>query len=144
MFSGGNQSTKETSKNGGLSSSVNIIGEGTSIQGDINSNGDIRVDGKITGTIVSKAKVAVGPTGEVIGDIVCKNADISGKIKGKINISELLFLKSTSVLEGSVKTEKLVIESGAKFNGDCKMGKVANMSDVKDASHDSTVKKEAV
>ncbi len=143
MFNG-NQSNKDINKNTTItnSSSVNIIGEGTEIKGDINSNGDIRIDGKIHGKIFSKAKVVIGTTGEVNGDITCCNADISGKIDGEIKVQELLFLKSTSCIEGQITTEKLVIESGAEFNGECKMG-AGNVNE-KLIDKDHPLKKEAV
>src|SRR5205085_11695269 len=77
-------------------SSINLIGNGTTIEGDIRSNGDLRIDGTVHGNVYSKAKVVVGSTGMVEGDINCQNADISGTVKGKSSINELLFLKATS------------------------------------------------
>ena len=122
-----NNTTKENNpkagKNGTLgSSSVNLIGTGTFIEGEIKSEGDIRIDGKINGTITSQAKVVVGSTGQINGDMVCQNADISGKITGKLVVGEFLFLKSSAVIEGDITTNKLVVEAGAKFNGSCQMG----------------------
>ena len=103
-------------------SAVNIIGAGTQIEGEIRSENDIRVDGKVKGTVTSKSKIAVGSTGIVDGDLVCENADISGKVFGKVEVSDMLFLKSTGYLEGDIVTGKLVVEAGARFTGSCKMG----------------------
>ena len=74
------------------------------------------------GTVTSKAKIVVGITGSIEGDLICENADISGKIFGSIEVNELLFMKSTSYLEGDITTTKFVVEAGAKFNGNCRMG----------------------
>jgi cytoskeletal protein CcmA (bactofilin family) len=106
------------------SPSVNIIGAGTFIEGDINSNGDMRIDGSLTGTINVKGKLVVGPTGSVEGEIICQNADISGTVKGKIGVAELLSLKSSSKLNGDIITNKIAIEPGAVFSGSCSMGGV--------------------
>src|SRR4051812_35230880 len=103
------------------SSSINLIGAGTVIEGDIRSNGDIRIDGTISGNVYSKAKVVLGATGVVEGDINSQSADISGSIKGKIAISELLFLKASAKITGDIVTGKLIVEVGASFTGSCNM-----------------------
>ena len=103
-------------------SSINLIGNGTVIEGDIRSNGDIRIDGSVVGNVYSKAKVVIGATGQVEGNINSQNADVSGTIKGKSTVAELLFLKASSKLNGDIVTGKLVVEVGATFTGSCNMG----------------------
>lgn len=100
---------------------INIIGSGTDVTGDIISNGDIRIDGNVKGKIVSKAKVVIGASSVIDGDIEAQNADISGKINGKITVNETLFLKPTANINGDIVVNKLVVESGAEFNGKCSM-----------------------
>jgi cytoskeletal protein CcmA (bactofilin family) len=101
--------------------SINLLGTGTIVKGNITSNGDMRIDGTLIGSIQSKGKVVVGPTGVVEGEIVCQNADLSGNVKAQVTVTELMTLKSTSRLIGDVKTSKLAIEPGALFTGSCKM-----------------------
>ena len=103
------------------SPSINLLGTGTSIKGDIKSNGDFRIDGSLVGSIHSKGKVIIGTTGKVDGEIICQNADISGEVKARVTVAELLSLKATSKISGDVTTNKLAIESGAKFSGSCNM-----------------------
>ena len=92
---------------------------------DINSNGDIRIDGTLKGSIKTEGKVVLGKEGVVEGDVVCQNADISGTIKAKITVSNLLSLKKeTAKLNGDIVTNKLSIEPGAEFTGSCSMGAV--------------------
>jgi len=102
--------------------SVNIIGAGTSIVGDVISNGDMRIDGSLNGTIQVKGKLVVGPSGSIQGEVLCQNADVSGSIKGKISVAELLSLKASSKLNGDIITNKIAIEPGAIFSGSCSMG----------------------
>ncbi len=106
--------------------SVNIIGNGTDIKGNIKSNGDLRIDGFIKGTIQASGKVVVGSTGRVEGEINCQNADISGEVKAHIKVTELLSLKANAVVSGDILTNKLAIEPGAVFTGACKMGNQEN------------------
>jgi len=101
---------------------MNQFGQGTVLKGDITTEGDIRIDGKVFGSITSKAKTVVGATGMVEGDIVCQNAYIDGRVNGNIEVSELLILSKTALVEGNIIIKKLVVEEGAKFNGRCSMG----------------------
>jgi len=103
-------------------SSINLIGAGTVIEGEVKSSGDIRIDGTVIGTVHSKSKIVIGNTGRIDGDMYCQNADISGMIKGKSNVNEMLFLKSTGNIKGDIHTGKLVVEVGASFTGNCNMG----------------------
>ena len=99
----------------------NIIGNGTIIKGEIESNGDIRIDGKVVGTLKSTGKIVLGQNGVIEGDVYCKQADLSGHVKGKLIVDELTSMKSTSNIEGELTTKQLYIEIGAKFNGKCEM-----------------------
>ena len=99
----------------------NLIGNGTTIKGEVMASGDIRIDGTIIGTMKSNGKVVIGQQGIVEGDIICKSADISGRVKGTIRVEELTSLKSTSRLEVELFTKQLFIEVGAIFTGRCDM-----------------------
>ena len=103
---------------------LNRIVEGTHIEGDIKSDSNIRIDGYVKGTINVKGRLVLGPTGKIDWNIYCKNADIEGKLNGIIEVDELLSLKSTAKLQGEISTNKLSIEPGAIFSGNCKMGAV--------------------
>jgi cytoskeletal protein CcmA (bactofilin family) len=103
---------------------LNRIVEGTIIEGDIKSDSNIRIDGYVKGTITVKGRLVLGPTGKIDGNIFCKNADLEGKLNGMIEVDELLSLKTTAKLQGEISTNKLSIEPGAIFSGNCKMGAV--------------------
>ena len=101
--------------------SHNTITVGTEITGDIVSNGDMRLDGVLNGNLTAKGKLVVGESGKVKGVINCKNSDIYGLVEGKLNVSELLALKSTAQINGDIVTNRLAIEPGCRFTGNCKM-----------------------
>jgi cytoskeletal protein CcmA (bactofilin family) len=100
---------------------TNRIVEGTIIKGDIISKADFRLDGELIGNFQSQEKIVIGPTGSVIGDIECKNADIEGKFIGKIKVLELLNVKDSAVIQGEVTVGKLSVEPGADFSASCVM-----------------------
>ncbi|MEP2669984.1 MAG: polymer-forming cytoskeletal protein [Cyclobacteriaceae bacterium] len=112
-----------------ISNSTNTIGKGTVLEGNIETYGNIRIEGKVIGNIKSKSKIALGNSSQVEGNIIAQNADLEGEVKGKIEISEMLILKATAVVHGDIVTGKLVVEPGAVFNGTCKMG--AAVRDIK-------------
>ena len=120
-------------------SSINLIGNGTTISGDINSNGDVRIDGTLKGNISISGKLVVGTSGNIEGNIVCQNADISGEIHGKVTVTELLTLKSSAKLLGDIETGKLFIEVGATFTGYTNMGAVVkNITNVSEKRQAAT------
>lgn len=126
MFSGLNESQKKRA----MIETVNTIGAGTIITGDIQSKGDVRIDGNLKGSVNTTGKLVLGKEGVIEGDVVCNNADISGTLKAKITVSQLLLLKTTAKLTGDISTNKLSIEPGAAFTGSCSMGAV--IKDIKE------------
>ena len=100
---------------------TNRIVEGTVIKGDIFSQADFRLDGELIGNFQSKGKIVIGPAGSVTGDVVCKNADIEGRFNGKIQVVEILNLKSKASIHGEVVCGKLSVEPGAEFSASCVM-----------------------
>ncbi len=140
MFIKKKTDTKMAKSNEAEHTSINLIGTGTTINGEIKSNGDIRIDGTVIGQVFSKGKIVVGNTGTVEGEVYCQNADFSGNIKAKVEVSELLSLKATSRLRGEIVTNKLSIEPGARFTGTCTMDKTPE-TDVKLVSKENQEKK---
>ena len=101
---------------------LNKIVENTRIVGDIDSQNNMRVDGKIKGTLKVKGKLVLGVNGLIEGEIHCENAEIEGTINGNIQVSGLLSLKSTSKIQGDITSQKLSMEAGALHNGKTSMG----------------------
>lgn len=99
----------------------NSIAFGTSLKGDVSSNGDFRVDGEIEGTLKCEGKLVLGQQGKIVGEVVCVNAEILGSFNGKLSVEQLLSLKATAKVDGEVTTGKVSIEPGAHFNGSCSM-----------------------
>ena len=112
-------------KNGSNSSmeafSINSIGLGSSISGDIVAKNDMRIDGYLKGNIQCDARIIIGESGNVEGSIICVSAIIQGKLEGKLDVSDTLEVNSTAVITGEISTGKLIVENGAVFNVRCAM-----------------------
>lgn len=136
----GNNTSKETKKDiTELSNAETRIGKGAVLDGNIETYGPVRLDGKIVGNIKSKSRVVLGETSALQGSILAQNAEISGEVKGLVEIADLLTLKSTAVINGDIVCNKLIVEAGAVFNGGCKMGnmvKEIKINDTKKNTHD--------
>ncbi|MFZ4058327.1 MAG: bactofilin family protein [Ferruginibacter sp.] len=114
-----NPKTRSTEPSTG---STTIIGAGTTITGNIQSLGDIRIDGTLVGNLSSTAKVLVGNEGVIQGNLKAEQADILGKVTGEVRVKDLLQLKEKCIVQGDIYTGKLQVEPSATFNGNCHMG----------------------
>jgi cytoskeletal protein CcmA (bactofilin family) len=126
-----------------ISSSSNTISKDTSIDGNVETSGNLRIEGKIKGNIRARSKVVLGTSGEVEGKVYAQTADIEGTIKGTVQVEGMLTLKSTANIKGDINTGKLAMEAGAVFDGKCKMGSFKNPEDLKSKAsethkHDAT------
>jgi len=110
------------------SHSLNSLVQGTVVEGSVTSESDIRVDGTIKGKLLCNAKVIIGPTGFVEGEIKCQNAVIEGKFEGNLEVAELLNIRESASISGEIITNKLSIQSGAVFDASCTMGGVKKSS----------------
>ncbi len=104
------------------SSSINTIVVGTSIEGTIDTQNDIRIDGKVDGTLTCAGKLIIGPDGKVEGDANCQNAVIEGQFRGNLTVTDILDVRENASVVGEIKTGKLLVQNGATFNGNCDMG----------------------
>lgn len=117
----------------------NRIEKNTKIKGEIISEADFRIDGKLDGNVKTSGKVVIGKDGYIHGKVECVNADIEGSFNGELLVSDLLSLKSSAVIEGTVAVTKLAVEPGATFNASCTMkGKGGSLSGSKPSSASSS------
>ena len=107
---------------------LNIINSGTSLNGDIKSEGDLRIDGTIHGNVEVKTKLVLGPSSSIDGNITAQHCDISGIVNGNISVSELLSIKASAKISGDISSSKLIIEAGAEFNGKSSMNVASRVS----------------
>lgn len=111
----------KTVTNEPVTPTINIIAAGTLINGDIKANGDIRVDGQVIGNLIAQGRIVIGGSGQVEGEIHCQSGDFSGEVQGKVYVSELLSIRASASITGDIQTQKISIEPGAVFTGNCSM-----------------------
>lgn len=99
-----------------------VIAEGTNLEGTVNSNTNIRVDGSIKGILNCQDKLVMGETGNIEGTISTKDAIIMGTFKGDITVNGTLHLKSSAILHGDIVAQFLIVDEGAEYFGSCTIG----------------------
>ncbi|MDR0660456.1 MAG: polymer-forming cytoskeletal protein [Prevotellaceae bacterium] len=105
---------------------INRISEGTTIVGSVNAKGYLRIDGRVEGTITATGKGVIGNTGYIKGDLTVSTLDMMGYVEGNLIISDIIMMKSSAAVDGNVFAGKLLVESGARLNGHCLIGKKEN------------------
>jgi len=115
---------------------ISIIGPGMKVIGDCITDGTMRVEGKVEGSIKAGKAVVVGKEGSVEGNIETQDAVISGKVNGTINAASRLELQSTCRIDGEVYVRRMQLEEGAILNGRVHMGetKVPDVASTKSQS----------
>ena len=101
---------------------INLIAEGTEVEGTLKASDDLRVSGVIVGTLHVDGKAILAEEGKLDGDLHATDADIAGTVEGNLHISGRLVVKGTAHIKGTIRTKRLIVEEGAEFDGQCEMG----------------------
>jgi cytoskeletal protein CcmA (bactofilin family) len=113
------------------SPTLNVISEGTKIEGTINSEKDIRIAGRVDGEAICNGKIIITNTAHIEGDLVSADADITGTVQGKLKISNKLTLRESAVIGGDIHAKILIVEEGAQINGNCNTGNSTEKNNAK-------------
>ena len=101
---------------------ISIIGPGMTIVGNLETDGTVRIEGTVEGSIKAGKAVVIGKQGIVTGDISTQDAVISGRVEGTLVAASRLELQATCHIEGEVHTRRMQLEEGAVLNGNVHMG----------------------
>jgi cytoskeletal protein CcmA (bactofilin family) len=133
---------KSTSYEGTRSEEATVISKGVKIEGKLSCSGNIRLDGEVQGDISSQGVVIVGENGKVNGQINADSITIGGRVTGTVKAKDKVVLEAKANLKGDIITKTMVVEAGAIFNGNTKMGESGNIGSPVETSkpQDSIVK----
>ena len=105
---------------GGLS----IIGVGMTIIGDVVTDGVVKVEGTVKGSVRASQQILLAPGGMVEGDLETKEAIIGGEVRGTVRAEDRVEVQASSVVTGDIVTARIAILEGGQVNGEIKMGAV--------------------
>lgn len=101
---------------------ISIIGPGMTIVGDCQTDGTVRIEGSVEGSVTAGKAIVIGKQGRVAGDVVTQDAVISGAVEGTVTAASRLELQATCRIDGEVHTRRMQLEEGAVLNGNVVMG----------------------
>ena len=91
------------------------------IDGELKSNGNIRIDGIVSGKVQTSQDLMVGPSAQIDADLIANNAMIAGVVKGNVTVRNALTVASTGRILGNISCSRISIADGALFVGNCRM-----------------------
>lgn len=109
---------------GGGGGTISIIAPGTRVVGDCETDGTLRIEGTVEGTVRAAKAVVVGKDGVVKGDIATQDAVIGGHVTGTVVAESRLELQATCVIDGEIRARRIKLDEGGKVNGQVQMGEV--------------------
>jgi cytoskeletal protein CcmA (bactofilin family) len=107
---------------------ISIIGPGMRVIGDCLTDGTLRVEGSVEGTVRAGKAVVLGKDGVIDGDVVTQDAVIGGRVTGSITAESRLELQATCVIEGQIRARRIKLDEGGKVNGTVQIGDVASQA----------------
>lgn len=123
MFGGKDKNADTTSSTPGPSGGLNSLVKDTHVEGTIRTASDFRIEGTLVGSLDCQAKLIIGGSGNVNGEVTCKTAMIEGSFEGSLVVTDLLEVRETARVNGEIAYGKLKIDAGAQLTGQLRQGK---------------------
>lgn len=102
---------------------VSIVGSGVRIDGDIHVEGDVRVGGRINGSVNVQERIVMAAEGVILGGIEAGEGDIAGTVEGDVRTRGRLVVRKSASILGQITADQLVVEEGAAISGNCQVGR---------------------
>ena len=113
-----------------------IIAQGVRVEGDFHSQGDVFIDGEVSGSVETKSALTIGETAKIHADVKAKSAVVAGEVVGNIFADEMLELLATSHVKGDIVTARISVAAGARVNGRVSMEEASSGDKKKDVEED--------
>ncbi len=128
---------ERTSQGSAPESVISIVGPGMKVVGDCETDGTLRIEGAVQGTVRAAKAVVIGRDGLVIGDVITQDAVVSGRVEGSVTAESRLELQASCQIDGEVYTPRLQLEEGAVLNGSVNMKQTNEKRGPTSQNHDS-------
>jgi cytoskeletal protein CcmA (bactofilin family) len=123
VFSSGAERTGESSgRQAGREGSLSIVAAGMRVVGEIATDGVLKVEGVVEGTIRADREVLVAKGGTIEGDVYTREVIVGGKVIGSLYVDERVEVQQNSLVQGDIVTKKLIVHEGGEVNGSVQMG----------------------
>jgi cytoskeletal protein CcmA (bactofilin family) len=96
---------------------MSVFGPTLRFKGELKAQEDIKIEGRIEGSIHHQQRVVVGNKGEVVATVVAQSIDVDGKVQGDITARKSVKVSQSAVVRGNIRAPSVSITEGANFNG---------------------------
>jgi len=100
---------------------VSIIGPGMKVVGDCSSDGTIRIEGQVEGSVKAAKSVVIGKEGAVVGDVVTQDAIVAGRVSGSVSAESRVELQATCRVDGDIRSRRIKLDEGGQVDGQLHM-----------------------
>ena len=121
MFNKNGTATTDPRSAPGGEGALSIIAAGMSVTGDVETNGVVKIEGTVTGSILGARQVLLGRQGEIKGDVNAREVVLGGRVQGNVRASERVEIQATSVVNGDIVAKSIVVVEGGRINGAVRM-----------------------
>ena len=121
MFSKNGTAVTDGRPSQGGEGALSIIAAGMSVTGDVETNGVVKIEGTVTGSILGARQVLLGRQGEIKGDVNAREVVLGGRVQGNVRASERVEIQATSVVTGDIVAKSIVVVEGGRINGAVRM-----------------------
>lgn len=101
---------------------VSIVGPGMKVVGDCSSDGTIRIEGQVEGSVKAAKSVVIGKDGAVLGDVVTQDAIVAGRVNGSVSADSRVELQATCRVQGDIRSRRIKLDEGGQVDGQLHMG----------------------
>lgn len=100
---------------------LSVIATGTTIHGELSSDGIVKIEGVVIGKVRAARQVLVAKGGRIEGDVLTREAVVGGEIHGAVLADDRVEVQSSSVIQGDITTQRIVVHEGGEVNGHVRM-----------------------
>ncbi len=119
---------------------LSIVSAGTTVTGDIECNGILKVEGRVEGSVRRARQVMLAKEGVINGDVSAHEVVVGGTIDGNVSAGDRLELQTTAVVNGEIVTKSIIVMEGARINGGVKMAETSRTTGSTPAGETRAVK----
>ncbi len=103
---------------------ISVFGPTLRFKGELKAQEDLRIEGRIEGTIQHQQRIVVGAKGEVVATVSAATVDVEGKVQGDIHAKKSVKVSQSAIVRGNIRAPSVSITEGANFNGSVSMEQV--------------------
>ncbi len=139
MFTASTPEAKRSAPTSQHEPALSVIAPGMRVEGELVTDGVVKIEGTVVGSVRAEQQVLVARGGAVEGDIYTREAILGGEVRGSILAQERVEVQASSVVHGDISTQRIVVHEGGEVNGHVRMGDPSAMAENQQRQEEKTL-----